>query len=87
MIKAESKNGMAKVSIEGDLTEICVDTSQIVRAIAEGLNTKNPIGALTFKMMFIKGMMDGMVFDESRETIEEWLRIIDEAPTDIDEVN
>lgn len=73
MFKADVNDKYTKLEIVGDLKDICVDLTRILSAINERLSEKNEKLGHDFRMMFTKGFMDGVCFDDDREHMEHYL--------------
>jgi len=62
----------------GDITTICADLSRILSSMNEELSKGDPKTAHLFRVMFTKGFMDGICFDDDREHMEHYLEEGDE---------
>ena len=58
-----------KINAEGNIIELCFDLTQIVRALIEGLEEQDKGLAKTFKLLFLRGIDDGVVFGCAPEEI------------------
>lgn len=73
MFKADVNDKYTKLEIVGDLKDICADLSRILVAVNERLSEKDEKLGHDFRMMFTKGFMDGICFDDDREHMEHYL--------------
>lgn len=73
MFKADVNDKYTKLEIVGDLKSICTDLSRILLAVNVRLSEKNEKLGHDFRMMFTKGFMDGICFDDDREHMEHYL--------------
>ena len=73
MFKADVNDKYTKIEIVGDLKDICTDLSRILLAVNEKLSEKSEKIGHAFRMMFTKGFMDGVCFDDDREHMEHYL--------------
>lgn len=73
MFKADVNDKYTKIEIVGDLKDICTDLSRILLAVNEKLSEKSEKIGHDFRMMFTKGFMDGVCFDDDREHMEHYL--------------
>lgn len=78
MLKAEVTKEYTKLEITGTLTDICTDLTNIMRAINERLSDKDHELGHQFRMIFTKGFMDGICFEDDREHMEHYLAEADE---------
>lgn len=73
MLKADVNKEFTKLEIVGDLKDICTDITRILSAVNERLSEKNEKLGHDFRMIFTKGFMDGICFDDDREHMEHYL--------------
>lgn len=73
MLKADVNKEFTKLEIVGDLKDICTDLTHILSAINERLSEKDAEIGHMFRVMFTKGFMDGICFDDDREHMEHYL--------------
>ena len=73
MLKADVTKEYTKLEIVGDLNDICVDLTHVLSAINERLSEKDAKVGHMFRVMFTKGFMDGVCFDDDREHMEHYL--------------
>lgn len=73
MLKADVNNEFCKLELCGDLQDICVDLTRVLSAINEKLTEKSPAVGHAFRVVFTKGYMDGVCFDDDREHMEHYL--------------
>jgi hypothetical protein len=73
MLKANVNDKETSVEICGSLQDICVDLTRILSAINEKLSDKDHELGHMFRVMFTKGFMDGLCFDDDREHMEHYL--------------
>jgi len=73
MLKADVNDKYTKLEIVGDMKDICTDLTRILSAINERLSEKSDKIGHDFRMMFTKGFMDGICFDDDREHMEHYL--------------
>ena len=73
MLKAEVNDKTTSIEICGNLQDICVDLTRILSAINERLSEKDHELGHTFRVVFTKGFMDGVCFDDDREHMEHYL--------------
>lgn len=73
MFKADVNDEYTKLEIVGDLKGICTDLANILRAVNERLSEKDAKLGHEFRMIFTKGFMDGVCFNDDREHMEHYL--------------
>lgn len=73
MLKADVTKEYTKLEIVGDLKDICVDLTHVLSAINERLSERDSGVGHAFRVMFTKGFMDGICFDDDREHMEHYL--------------
>ena len=73
MLKAEVNDKTTSIEICGNLQDMCVDLTRILSAINERLSEKDHAVGHAFRVMFTKGFMDGICFDDDREHMEHYL--------------
>lgn len=78
MLKAEITKETTKLEIMGTLPDICTDLTNVLRAINERLSEKDHELGHKFRVVFTKGFMDGICFDDDREHMEHYLAEADE---------
>ena len=78
MLTASVTKTTTQVNAMGTLPEICTDLSNLIRAIDKQITKDDPEIGRLFRVMFTNGFMDGIVFGESREQMEQYLAIGDE---------
>lgn len=76
MLKCEINDRKCSIIMKGSLTDLCSELSIMMCHIVEELD-KNNLGK-DFKLVFTKGFMDGIAFDEDRKTMEGYLKTADE---------
>lgn len=79
MLKAEVTKEYTKLEIKGTLEDICTDLTRIMCAINERLSEKNHELGHKFRVIFTKGFMDGICFEDDREHMEHYLAEADKA--------
>lgn len=75
MLKAEITNEETKVEIKGTLPEICSGLARIISAINERLTENDSDLGFKFRVMFTKGFMDGICFDDDPEHMKHYLEV------------
>lgn len=73
MLKIKTTDKHIEIEICGNLTQLCSELSQTINAIKERLAENSPELGHEFKVIFTKGFMDGVVFQEDREHMEHYL--------------
>ena len=78
MLKAEVTKETTTIEIMGTLPEICTDLTNILRAVNERLSEKDHELGHKFRVVFTKGFMDGICFEDDRQHMEHYLAEADE---------
>lgn len=78
MLTASVSKTTTQVNAMGILPEICTDLTNLIRAIDKQITKDDPEIGHMFRVTFTNGFMDGIVFGESREQMEQYLAIGDE---------
>lgn len=73
MLKIKADDKHIEIEICGNLTQLCAEISQALNGIKERLTENDPKLGHEFKVIFTKGFMDGVVFQEDREHMEHYL--------------
>lgn len=81
MLKATVNDDKVEVVAAGDMNDICSELSMIIASIAKNLGSE--LMRETFKTVFVSGFANGVVYDVSREEMDE---IMIEAYRTADEV-
>lgn len=78
MLKAEVTEKYTKIEINATLAQLCSDLTHILRGVNKRLS-ENPEAGHQFRVVFTKGFMDGICFDDDREHMEHYLAEGDES--------
>ena len=78
MLKAEVTKETTKLEINGTLPDICTDLTNILRAVNERLSERDHELGHKFRVVFTKGFMDGICFEDDRQHMEHYLAEADE---------
>lgn len=73
MLKIKTDDKHIEIEICGRLPQICSELSQALNGIKDRLTANDPKLGHEFKVLFTKGFMDGVVFQEDREHMEHYL--------------
>jgi len=73
MLKIKTTDTHIEIEICGSITQLCSELSQVINGIKERLAENSPELGHEFKVVFTKGFMDGIVFQEDREHMEHYL--------------
>ena len=84
MLTANVTKTTTQVNAMGTLPEICTDLTNLIRAIDKQITKHDPEIGHLFRVSFTNGFMDGIVFGESREQMEQYLAIGDEKKKESD---
>lgn len=85
MLEANVTKEKTTLTIAGTMPQIMSDLTNLIRAINKSLEKNN--AGHEFRIMFTKATMDGLFFDENRESAEQYLREGDKALDDDSIVN
>lgn len=73
MLKIKTDDKHIEIEICGNLPQICSELSCVINGIKDRLAENSPELGHEFKVVFTKGFMDGVVFQEDREHMEHYL--------------
>lgn len=73
MLKANVTKEKIEMEVVGSLAEICADLSKILCAVNEKLTENDVKVGHAFRVMFTKGYMDGICFDDDPEHMKHYL--------------
>lgn len=85
MLKVLVDDKHIEMTTIGDIQTICADLSHVLSSLNQELSKSNPKIAHTFRVLFTKGFMDGVCFDDDREHMEHYLAEGDECSEKADE--
>lgn len=78
MLKAEVNNKHISLEIVGDVYRICADISHIISTANDKISKSDPKLGHYFRVLFTKGFMDGVCFEDDREHMNHYLAEGDE---------
>ena len=73
MLKAEVNKNHVNIEINANLPTLCADLAKILSSINDRLSENDPSLGHEFRVLFTKGYMDGVCFDDDREHMEHYL--------------
>lgn len=73
MLKIKTDDKHIEIEVCGNLPQICSELAQTINGIKDRLAESDPKVGHEFKVIFTKGFMDGVVFQEDREHMEHYL--------------
>ena len=68
-VNVNKKDNKVAITAGGNIIELCADLTQIIRALIQGMEEQDKGLAKTFKLLFLKGIDDGVVFGCAPEEI------------------
>lgn len=73
MLKIKTNEEHIEIEMCGNLPQLCSELAQVINAIKDRLAENDHALGHEFKVVFTKGFMDGVVFQEDREHMEHYL--------------